>query len=171
MMNRPTRLTLLLAFALAVAATKPAFSQSVPYKGSGQDSTFEPGTGLYYGGGNGTHVGNHWISGQVIPDGAYFPEPGVFFAGTFTGRQITTAADGSTFEAELSGEVILRTTDSGLVTGTWFPHFEITGGTGRFANASGAFDGVAINPPFNPFTSAWAFDWYVDGEIDLGRRK
>ena len=55
----------------------------------------------------------------------------------------------------------------------WFPTFEIdtANSTGRFRNASGTLLGVAINPPFDPSMQLWPFDWFLDGEIDLGRRR
>jgi hypothetical protein len=145
-------------------------AQSVPYKSSGQDAQYTPGDGDYCGVGKGTHMGKHVIDGNVQADGEFFPAPGIFFAGTFEGTQTAIAANGDELTSSLQGEVVLTFTEEGLVTGLWFPEFTITGGTGRFANASGELTGVAINPPFDPFTTdTRPFDWFIDGTINLGR--
>lgn len=160
-------LTVLAFMSLAPAA----YSQSVPYNGSGTDASYEPGSGDYWGVGNGTYMGKHTIVGNVIPDGDFFPAPGIFFAGTFEGTQTATAANGDTLTSRISGEVVLSFTEEGAVTGLWFPVFEIIGGTGRFAHASGTQQGIAINPPFDPSSEIWPFDWAIDGTINLGKAK
>lgn len=146
-------------------------AQSVPYRASGQNAVYEPGSGDYFGIGRGLHLGKHSIDGNVIPDGDFFPEPGVFFRGTFEGTQVVTAADGSTLDMYLSGDVELVFNDSGAVEGTWFPTFEVIDGSKRFKGASGTMEGVAINPPFDPSQPEWPFDWYISGTLNLNKRK
>ncbi len=170
MSQRILTMALLVALTLLFAQAQEANAQAVPYKASGTDAEYYPGSGDYEGVGNGTHVGKHTIAGNVNPDGVFFPEPGVFFAGTFTGTQTVTAANGDTIAMDLSGDVILVFNDDGLVEGTWFPEFTITGGTGRLANASRTLFGTAVNPPFNPASQAWGFYWDISGTIDLGRK-
>ena len=163
------RSVLMVAVAVALISgwSTQGIAQTVPHKASGSDATYVPGTGAYFGEGNGTHLGKHVIDGFVIPDGEFFPEEGVFFRGTFTGAQTAIAADGSTITATLEGEVELVFNADGAVEGLWFPAFEVTGGTGRFDGVSGAWEGVAINPPFDPSLSEWPFDWSVIGTVDL----
>lgn len=170
MLRRILLMTLVVSLTALFTSTQQAAAQSVPYKASGTDADYAPGTGDYMGAGNGTHVGKHVIAGNVVPVGVFFPEPGVFFDGTFTGTQTVIAANGDTIDMELSGDVTLVFNEDGLAEGAWFPEFTITGGTGRFANASGVLSGVAINPPFNPAAAVWPFDWDISGKINLGRK-
>lgn len=169
MLHRSSALTVAVVTFAAVTAPH-ANAQDVPIKGSGENSSFDPTTGDFYATGVMSHLGKMTGIGNVVPDGDFFPEPGVFFAGTFAGSQVFIAADESVLEADLQGEVLLVFTEDGLVTGTWSAHWSITGGTKRFAGASGAMTGAAINPPFNPFADPlWAFDWFAEGTIDLAK--
>ena len=158
-------------FALAAFGLQTtSLAQTVPYSASGANAIFEPGNGDYFGFGNGLHLGRHSIDGNVIPVGEFFPEPGVFFRGTFSGTQVVTAADGSTLTMTLNGDVELVFNDQGAAEGMWFPNFEVIDGSGRFEGATGSMSGVAINPPFDPNAAEWPFDWYIDGTLDLNKR-
>ena len=165
-------------FASVVAAflmaTPLLNAQVVPYKASGTHAQYNPLSGEYSGDGKGLHLGKHNITGQVFPvPSVYNPTAGpgeVFFAGTFTGFQTATAANGDTLNSTLSGSVTLTVGDDGLVSGIWTPEFEFMGSaSGRFRNATGTLPGVAINPPFDRTSATWPFDWFVDGEFDMGK--
>lgn len=164
---------LLAPFALCLAiGLQSAEGQVVPFKGSGTNAVYDSLSGDYIGTGKSTLMGRTLLEGNIIPTGDFFPEPGIFFEGTFIGTQQLTAANGDTLAANLTGDVVLEIDpDTGLVTGTWEPFFTITGGTGRFANASGSFEGLAINPPFDPTFQFWDFDYSFDGKIDLGKKR
>lgn len=175
MLHRISSLTLIVTFALVVSQGQIASAKSVPFKAAGVDAGFDPVSGHYEGFGTGTHLGNHQISGDLEYEGDFFPNfpvLDVFFVGTFSGTQTATAANGDTLTADVSGTVVLDFDEgTGLATGTWFPSFTVTGGTGRFANATGSFEGIAINPPFDPNTAPiWAFDWTMYGRIDRGKK-
>jgi hypothetical protein len=167
------RLALIFVAAGLVAAGQNAFAQTVPYVALGFDAEYNPATGDYSGPGIGVSVGVHVFDGNVVPDGVFFPAPGIFFAGTFAGSQVVTTEGGDTIDSNVSGAVVLEIDpDTGLITGTWNIDFEVTGGTGRFANASGQLRGIAINPPFDIATAAvWNFDWFVAGKIELAKRR
>ena len=84
------------------------------------------------------------------------------------------AANGDELYMEFSGSVVLEYVDGSEekeAFGEWTAKGRITGGTGRFANATGEdILIVAVNPPFDVSQSAWPFDWSIDGEIDLGKK-
>ncbi len=153
-----------------LSVSESARAQSVPFKGAGTSAVYMPGTGTYAGAGEHSLMGKTHFDGAIVPVGVYFPEPGVLFAGTFSGSQVMTAANGDTLETDVSGEVLLNIDlTTGAATGIWTVVWEITGGTGRFANASGSYTGYAVNPPFDPTSDQWLFDYAFAGEIDLGR--
>ena len=174
--------------AVAVAALsigQSAFAQGVPFKASGENAKYYPfgipeeqNPGDYVGTGKGTHLGRHAIIGNVLADGVFATGPlevgDVFFSGPFEGSQLAIAANGDVLASNLSGDVTLTvySLDPFLVEGIWFPEFTVdtVNSTGRFANASGAFSGVAINPPFDPSAPVWPFDWTMEGVIDLGKK-
>jgi len=161
----------------ALSVSHTTFAQSVPFKGSSDNkeySEYSPASGDYTGVGNGTHLGKHRIEGNDVPVSYYPPAEGVYLAATFKGTQVSIAANGDRLEAKLSGEVVLVYVDEEktMVEGKWYPIFEITGGTGRFAKASGKFEGVAINSPFDPnLPNPWLFSWTMEGKINLGKKK
>ena len=72
--------------------------------------------------GQGTHVGSYQESGSYTLDLTTF---------TFVGAATVTAADGSTFSFTIAGAFTGATTLEGTTS--------MTGGTGRFAGATGAF--------------------------------
>jgi hypothetical protein len=165
----------------ALVNVNPAHAQKVPYKASGSDAKFNPGTGDFSGPGNGTHVGRVFLEGRVAD--ALTPNltdpTAPFLKGPFSGTQTVTAANGDTIEWKFSGTVCLEWVQGGpidpsaapIVEGKWDVTFDITGGTGRFEHVSGiGLRGAAINPPFNPFAGPWPFDWFVNGTIDLGKK-
>jgi hypothetical protein len=157
--------------ALSVVQARTADAQTVPMKGSGSDATYDPTTGHYEGVGNASHLGKFSFAGDIAPDGVFFPEEGVFFAGTFAGTQNFVAANGDVLEADVSGDVVLTIDpETGLVSGTWLATWDITRGTGRFAGASGHLEGAAINPPFDPNVTPWGFNWYFSGELNLAKK-
>ena len=147
-----------IALLAGLVLVQNASAQNVPWFASGTNAEYTPATGDYAMEGIGLHTGRQSIQGNVVPVGVFFPSPGVFFEGTFAGSQTVTAANGDTIEMDLSGDVLLLW-DGSSAYGDWYPNFTITGGTGRFANASGNLTGVATNPPFDPFTDlTWPFD-------------
>ena len=159
--------TFLCAMNLVVSASNIAYAQTLPYIAVGQAAQFDPSNGEYSGSGFGFPFGFQSIEGVVIPD-PIEPEEGVFFAGTFEGTQVTHTPLGD-IHSTLSGDVLLEFDENGMAFGQWNPSFVITGGTGLFRRASGRFEGVAINPPFDPAASAtWPFDWFIAGRINLG---
>lgn len=160
-----------LALTLAVLfSVSSAEAQTVPFSGSGTSAVYMPGTGTYSGEGEYSLMGKAQSVGIIVPVGVFFPEPGVFFAGTFSGSQVTTAANGDTLETAVSGEVVLNIDPTtGAATGIWAVTWDVTGGTGRFANASGSYSGYAVNPPFDPTSGEWLFDYAFEGTLDLGK--
>jgi hypothetical protein len=81
--------------------------------------------------GHGTHVGAYEENGSYTVDLTTF---------TFAGSATATAADGSTFSFTIAGGFTGPTTLAGSVS--------LTGGTGRFAGATGAltFTGDQTTP-------------------------
>jgi hypothetical protein len=85
----------------------------------------------YVGTGNGTHVGAYQESGSYLLDLTTF---------TFVGEATAAAADGSTFSFTIAGGFTGPTTLAGVAS--------VTGGTRRFAGATGvfAFTGEQTSP-------------------------
>lgn len=169
-------LALMLAIGVIASQCTDAHAQDVDYAAIGFDAAFTPDfttfTGDYEGDGIGNLLGAQTIEGTIAFTGIQDFANGIFFEGVFSGTQTVTAANGDTLEMTLSGTVLLTFTDATFtaVEGEWYPSFKITGGSGRFKNAAGCLEGVAINPPFNPTSQVWPFDWSIEGEIDLGKR-
>jgi len=171
MVNRIASATLAIAFALIAVQAQTADAQVVPIKGSGTNSSYDPISGDYHGVGIASHMGQMSFSGNVVSNGKFFPAPGIFFSGTFVGKQTNTAANGDSYFLDISGDVVLSIDPvTGLVSGIWLVDWTITGGTGRFEGVTGALKGAAINPPFNPLVTPWSFDWYFSGTMNLGKR-
>src|SRR6185503_15872924 len=126
-------------------------SQSVPFKGSFEGSqTLTPGTppfGTVNGSatGTGTHLGEFAVT---------FPHTVNFASRTGVGTYPFTAANGDTLTADLTGAA----TGSPLVSIE--EHATVTGGTGRFAGATGTF---TVLRQFNQLTGATQGSF--DGEI------
>ena len=148
-------------------ATPAIHAQTFPYFAWGKNAEYTPATGDYEMTGIGFPVGFHQILGNVVPVGEFFPADGVFFEGTFSGTQTVMTFFGD-IEMTLSGDVLLEIDETGMAFGTWNPVFEITDGSGIYSNASGCLAGVAINPPFDPSSEVWGFNWAIWGVIDMG---
>ena len=168
-----------------------AKKSTVPLKGAGSDALFYPmgvdangdgdfddkddiTPGYYAGFGKATHLGKTFIEGAVTEISSNPSEPGEFINADFSGVQTLRAANGDELYMEFSGSVVLEYVDGSEekeAFGEWTAKGRITGGTGRFANATGEdILIVAVNPPFDVSQPAWPFDWSIDGEIDLGKK-
>lgn len=138
-------------FSLAIASViANAATVDLPMKGSGSGAivAMTPGpNGVEIsatGSGEATHLGKFTREESIVLNPA---------TGAFTGTITFTAADGSTLECTLAGGF----TGAGVASGT----YEITGGTGRFANAEGeAFFNVTQSDPIN-------FSFQFTGTISL----
>src|SRR4051794_33997002 len=120
MLNRISRLTLAAVVALLAGQARTAHAQAVPFEGSGTNAIYDFASGNYRGVGVATHMGRISFAGNVQPKGKLFPTPGVFFAGSFEGSQVITAANGDQLEQDVSGEVLLTFVPaSDLVVGMW----------------------------------------------------
>jgi hypothetical protein len=94
-------------------------AQEVPFKGSGSNAQYFPAgdgdqnaPGDYGGIGNATHLGKHLVAGNVTAVGDIFPEPNIFFEGTFSGSQSQFAPNGDRLDVELlEGDVLLEFDD------------------------------------------------------------
>jgi hypothetical protein len=117
-----------------------------PMELKGQDVAALDGLTLNFtASGTATHLGNWQVQGSVdlVPVGANFE---------FQGTAVFTAANGDLLNAELSGEFVPAT---GVATEFW----TFTGGTGRFAGASGSTEGLSFNYPDG------SFDIELEGNI------
>lgn len=123
-----------MALFAALTLSNVAAAHDVPFKGiwSGKTvsavPTDEPGVLLVTtaGGGHATHLGKFTM---VSP---HYAE---LVTGKVVGKQIFTAANGDTLIADIAGQFM--PTADGLLTAEI--QATITGGTGRFANASGNY--------------------------------
>ena len=100
---------LFLSSVLCFASSSNA--QVARFRAFGKKAEFTPADGSYKGGGTGTHLGRHSVSGVVIPAGKFFPEPGVFFAGSFegVGSHTHVSANGDELYLKVEpGRVLLR---------------------------------------------------------------
>lgn len=159
---------LMLALSVVFSASTGLQAQTLPYIALGTGAQYNPANGDYSSDGIGVPIGRHNIVGNVVPDGTFFPRPGVFFEGTFEGTQVVSTRLGKIY-MDLSGDVLLEIDETtGVATGTWYLTFEITGGTGLYRHASGSLKGVAVNPPFDPNSTMWGFNWAMRGRINLG---
>ena len=164
---------LLVAIVVAMLPQR-ALAQVVPFRAMGENAQYNPGTGQYVGGGQGTHIGRLAGQGQVqlpiVPTG----NPGQFLWKTAV-PHVITAADGSTISLIGGGlvQLIPLDTNIGLFSAVWQAEFEVQGGTGRFFNVgpgSGPIAVEAINQPFFLTDPLWKFSWSMKGTIDLGRQ-
>jgi hypothetical protein len=99
--------------------------------------------------GNSTHLGNFTWADTEFADFATVPG-GVAVVGSFT----MTAANGDELYGELSTVGMFDEDDNLVIHGT----YRFTGGTGRFANATGTgdIDAIAYLSPGLPFTGTFA---------------
>jgi hypothetical protein len=120
-----------LALLLVAAGTAPAKPEPLPFKGRVKavwDNIFlglvaPPAT--FVGSGQVTHMGNTAQTGDLVLMPT--PDPFVF---TGFGSVTITAANGDTLTFDYEGELF-------AATGEGIGTFTFTGGTGRFANATG----------------------------------
>jgi hypothetical protein len=133
-----TLATVFVLLAVVPAPDSAAAQVQVPfYIGIAGTAGFTgPGTGAYDGTGSGTHLGNSKVHGDiqvtVAPNGC----------GGFTAQHsdTITAANGDQLYLQIIEDACPVATGSFHCTGT----YSVTGGTGRFANATGngVFDGL-----------------------------
>src|SRR5688500_8030910 len=128
-------LTLAVATMMGLSLVQMAYA-SVPFKGNGnaQITNVQPGP-------NGGDLITASASGQATHLGNYTREENILVnAGLITGSVTFTAANGDQLTAGIEGAFTSMTTAAGTYT--------FTGGTGRFANASGtAFFSVSLTSP------------------------
>ena len=87
-MNRIKLLAVSIAFLLtSVLVVQKTDAQTLPYFAWGKNAGYTAASGDYEGRGIGFPVGLHRMMGNVVSDGVFFPEPGIFFEGTFEGTQ------------------------------------------------------------------------------------
>jgi len=137
-------ISVLFTFAL-LSGIGYAAAKTVPMRGygSGIITSATPGpTGVAItatGGGEATHLGKFTREEEILLNPENF---------TFTGTVVFTAADGSELNCSFAGGFTGATTAAGTYT--------FTGGTGRFANATGgAYFSVSQSDPQN-FTFEFA---------------
>lgn len=122
----------ILAFVIALSMSPAVFAtHSVPFNGSGAGTfTVTPTTATIAGTGNYEHLGLTTIA-------ATSTITGVSTCGAFTATEhdVYTAANGDTLTLKVS-DVFCSTSSPGVLTLTGT--FTVTGGTGRFADASGS---------------------------------
>ena len=139
----------------AKGGTDPPFSGTV--SGTTRAAFPAPGTLeiTLNGGGHATHIGQYEMT--AVNTGT-FPEP------VATGPWVFTAADGSQLFAEIEarGEPIGEWTDRVTSVG------KITGGTGRFASATGHFTAIFIAPR-DESTGTGTFSGSFEGRLNLNQ--
>jgi hypothetical protein len=118
----------LLLGGMAVTATERAFSAN----GRGVASFVTDGAGNIIGAdvtgsGTGTHVGLFTTAGRIL----FTPDPNNPIGLITSGEAVLTAADGEKLV------IVVENGQTDVTTGIGTGNFRFTGGTGRFANASG----------------------------------
>lgn len=161
--------------ALTLFALAPDFAaaQVVPFRASGSNSIYDPFTATTTASGKATHMGKITASGFAVPTPTANP---LVLEWTAVGFQFT-AANGDQLFFDGSGVVNLIPQGGNQFTAVWTAEFNVSGGTGRFANATSTSEPLqvlAINDPFvfppNP-GDIWTYDWSMTGQIDLGKRR
>lgn len=147
----------LLVFSLIAAAPMRA-ADAVPFKGSwsgvtvSADPTNFPVVSIVADGtGQLTHLGRYFMTS---------PHTTNVFTGETVGDQIFTAANGDTLTAFCAGFPAFQ--PNGTVEGPL--DCEITGGTGRFTNATGSYEFFLVATPL-PDGSGFATDATINGTI------
>jgi outer membrane protein assembly factor BamB len=150
MSHRMMTTVAILSIALFLTAQTASADECVPFRGAGT-ATFEefisPTTAVFFGGGEATQLG-HYSSTALVE----------FENGVPVGASITfVAANSDTLEIETFG---VLDPDTGEIISM----YSVTGGTGRFAGATGGglFDAVD-NPDGASVSTSW------DGVICLDR--
>src|SRR5215510_12418747 len=149
--------TLALALILLVG-NMPVGAQERPFSCSGKGiATILPGTGVpvanVTGTGNGTHLGLFTSAGQVT----FNPDANNPTLVHPSGQATFTAADGDKLETVFNA----AETSMDLTTGIGGGIFHFTGGTGKFANATGSISVVVVQ---NFITGA--YELTAVGKID-----
>jgi hypothetical protein len=147
--------------------------------GEGQ-GVFAPAIGLFFGSGEGNLLGTRNFTGNVDVDPLDFSQLTNPLGFRNLGRgtadeqfQEIITTDGSSLSLRFEGTVQLEPLgppEDQLFTATWVGDFEIAHGTGRYKNASGSFEVIAVNKPFQLTDPAWEFDWTWEGRAKLDRK-
>lgn len=154
-MKRTLKLTALALAAVLLLGNLPVTATERPFalNGNGLGNFIFDGSGNLVAADvtsttNATHLGLCTIVGRVNYTPANDPEhPGRLLS---SGASVITAANGDKLNIEFNG--VLDPPEPGSTTATDKPHFRFVGGTGRFANASGAADAVVVvNLPTGAF--------------------
>ena len=148
-------------FLIAVAAATPiAGADSVPFKGvwsgvtvSADPTNFPVVAVVAEGQGQLTHLGRYFMTS---------PHTSNVFTGETIGDQIFTAANGDTLTAFCAGFPVFQ--PDGHVVGSL--ECEITGGTGRFAGATGSYEFFLDAAPL-PGGMGFATEASIDGQISF----
>lgn len=146
-MNR-SRNTLFVLLAILLLGSLPAAAIERPFSLTGAGTLTD---GIINASGRATHLGLFTETGELT----FIPDPNNPNLILASGPVVFTAANGDTLEGRLEDGVLDVTT--GIATGV----FRFTGGTGRFAGASGTGDFVVIQ---NLVTGA--FEVTAVGSID-----
>ena len=160
---------LLAAFAMAavLGTTGNSFGQVVPFRSTGVDNFYFPVTAEFGGDGITKHMGQSSGWGMAIPEST--PDPSVL---NWSGWGSFQAANGDEIFFEGGGQVFLESADGVLFTASWIGEFNISGGTGRFANVgpgTAPLSVIAINHPFSLSDPVWTYDYEISGDMNLGK--
>lgn len=155
-------------FAIVATVTSIGYAQEVPAKlvGTGafnsSDLTFE-------GDAIGSHLGNCSFAGVATLS----PADNTGLVLNYFAPDVYTAANGDTLELIGIGTTTLTPVGVNgngepVFTAVWDGTWTVVGGTGRFSNASGAYELYAENLPFAFSDPYWYFIYEKTGTIDLG---
>lgn len=166
-------IAVIVVFSLMQIAGQVSEAQVVPFKARGSNSVYYPDTAYTEGTGNGTHLGKFTFSGNAVP----FPTNDPLVLNWIALDYAAVAANGDALYMAGGGTVQLIPLGGNLFIAEWSGDFYVTGGSGRFATArssSSPLKVVAVNDPFvfppNP-GDIWSYDWTLEGDLDLGRRR
>jgi hypothetical protein len=146
---------------LSITVTVPVLgARSVPFKGtwtgvtvSADPTNFPVVAVVSDGEGQLTHLGRYFMTS---------PHTSNVFTGETLGDQIFTAANGDQLTAYCEGFPAFQ--PDGTVSGAL--DCEITGGTGRFAGATGSYEFFLVASPL-PDGSGFATEAQINGEISF----
>lgn len=162
--------TIVLSVFSVLSMTDNCHAQVVPFAASGENAEYSPITAEFAGKGITNLQGLSMGVGFAIPSPT--ADPLVY---DWVGFGSFVAANGDEIQFNGGGQVFLNPLGGTMFTATWVAQFEITGGTGRFANVgpgTAPLDVVAINHPFDFVNdTVWFYDYTITGDIDLGLDK
>ncbi len=167
MMKRRAFLLAAIAMAVVLGTTSNSFAQVVPFYSHGVNNVYMPETEDFGGEGTTLHMGKSSGLGKAIPSETDNP-----FVRNWSGAGSFTAANGDEIYFEGGGQVLLDTDDFDVFTASWIGVFNITGGSGRFANVgpgTAPLSVIAINHPFRLTDPIWAYDYEISGDMNLGK--